>query len=311
MRALDHIDLSAGQILANTVATPDPSSAAPWWDGSGEVVWSSATAYTTGQYVVRTGTGRVYKALQNSTNRVPESNPLYWEDVYPINALAWGDMKTSTYTYAASPFELSVQPGVISHVNLEGLVNVDAVRLRVWDAPGGNLIYDMTNSVFWWTGDPWISYYFDMPYKRDRTKFNSVPSNASAVYELKLTSVDGTPLQVSQIAFGRFVDLGCPEFGLEWSLRTFGKNVADDFGVTTVKDGLVVVDLSGTDDVAALDANRVAEFLRKNRNRVLVWEAVDDPMYDYLSTTGVAECGLRPVGPNSARMHFRVNGVGA
>jgi len=310
MRALDHVDLTAAQITANSLPIPDPDSSAPWWT-AGEVAWNIATAYTINQYVIRATTRRVYRAIANSTGQTPENSPLSWADVYPVNALAWADMKTSTYTYSESPFEITVRPGAISDVDLSGMVNVDTARLQVWDALGGTLIYEQTFSSFYWGGDLWVSYYFDLPYQRDRLKFTGVPSSATSEMTLTLESNDGSDIQISQIAFGRYVDLGLAEYGLEMQLRNFGGFEQDRFGVTTLRDGLVVVDLNGSDIVDARDANRVSEFIRRNRNRVMVWEAVDDPLYDYLSTTGIAECSIRPENPAKARMNFRVSGISA
>lgn len=312
MRALDHVDLTAAQITANSLAIPDTTSAAPWW-ASGEVAWNSATAYVVGDYVILASTGRVYRCIGANTNKTPAAvaNRVFWQDEYPVNALAWADMKTSTYTYSASPFEITVRPGAIADVNLEGLVNVDTARLQVWDAPGGNLLYDQTLSTFYWGGDLWVTYYFDLPYQRDRLKFTAVPSSATAEMTLMLESYAATPLQVSQISFGRYIDLGLPEYGLEMQLRNFGRLEYDPFGNATQRDGLVVVDLVGDDVVNATDANRVAEFIRRNRNRVMTWEAVDDPIYDYLSTTGIAEATIRPENPAKARMNFRISGIAA
>lgn len=312
MRALDHVDLESSDIVANSVPVPDPDSSAPWWAiGAGESAWDSGTAYVVDDYVVLASTGRVYRAIAASTNKSPNLYPLLWFDAYPVNALAWADMKTSTYTYAASPFEITVSPGAISDVDLEGLLNVDTARLRVWDESGGTLIYDQTLSTFYWGGDLWVSYYFDLPYQRDRVKFSEVPSSATAEMTLTLESYDAGALRVSQIAFGRFVELGLAEYGLEMQLKNFGSVEFDIYGNSTLRDGLVVVDLTGSDFVSASDANRVAEFVRRYRNRVMVWEASDDPLYDYLSTTGIAECSIRAENTNSARMNFTVSGISA
>lgn len=310
MRALDHVDLTPANITGNSLAIPDPTSTAPWWT-AGEVAWNSATAYTVGQYAARASTGRVYRAIGNSTNAPPETNPLLWFDEFPVNALAWADMKTSTYTYSASPLAITVRPGAIADIDLEGLVNVDAIRVEVWDAPGGAKIFDETQETLYWSGDLWIAYYFDLPYQRDRLKFRAVPASATSEITVTLIAYDAGQLQVSQIAFGRYVDLGMAEFGLEMQLKNFGGIYFNRFGGATVRDGLVVVDLVGSDKVKARDANRVAEFVRRNRNRVLVWEAADDPVYDYLSTTGTAECSLRADGPTHARMNFTVSGISA
>lgn len=311
MRALDHVDLTPANITANSLPVPDPDSAAPWWAGAGEAAWAVGTAYTIGKYVVR-GT-RVYLAIAASTGADPAlaANRDKWKDAYPVNALAWADMKTSTYTYAEGSYEATVAPGAVADVNLEGLVNVDTVRVVVLDAPGGAVIYDETISTLWWGGDPWVSWFFDMPYQRDRAKFSGLPTSLTARITVTLTAYNGGPLQVSQICFGRFVDLGCAEFGIEMRLRNFGKLEYDDWGNTTQADGLVVVDLVGNGVVPAADANRVAEFVRRHRNRVMVWEASANPAYDYLSSTGIAECTLRAEGPAHARLGFNLSGIGA
>lgn len=308
MYSLDHVELTAAQIVANSLSVPDAASAAPWW-AAGEVAWSAGTAYTIGQYVVRASTGRVYQALASSTGAVPEDNADKWEDVYPANALAWADMKTSTYTYASTSYSVTVRPGAISDIDVSGLYGADAVRVEIWTAPAGTLVYDQTQSTLFWPGDPWVSYYFDLPFTREGTEFLNVPASPTA--EVRVTFTGPGAMRIGQLAFGRYINQGCAQFGLTMSQRSFGGYEEDDFGNATVKDGLVVVDLAGTDLVPTADANRVAVFLRKHRNRAMVWRASLDPTYDYLKTTGLADVSLTPEGPVQVSMNFKVNGIAA
>lgn len=308
MYSLDHVELTAAQIVANSLSVPDAASAAPWW-AAGEVAWSAGTAYTIGQYVVRASTGRVYQALASSTGAVPEDNADKWEDVYPANALAWADMKTSTYTYASTSYSVTVRPGVVGDLDVGAIYGVTSVRVEVWDAPGGALVYDQTNSTLYWPGDPWVSYYFDLPFEREGTEFLNIPASATA--EIRVTFSGPGDMRIGQLAFGRYVNLGCAQFGLTMSQRSFGAYEEDAFGNATLRDGLVVVDLSGSGRVRANDANRVGVFLRKHRNRPMVWRASLDPVFDYLKTTGLADVSLTPEGPTEVAMNFKVNGIAA
>lgn len=311
MRVLDHKDVTAAMLISSSVAEPDPLCTHRWWATVGEKEWLPGTPYVSGAYVIRPTTHRVYLAIQGSTGAVPENNPLQWEDVGPTNRWAPFDMKSSTLLLGASPYEVTLDPGVAPDVNIEGLENVALARLRVWDSPSGNLMHDETLSTLWWTGSLWISYFFDLPYQRRRVKFSNLPTSQSARMTLTLTSTDGQPVGVSQISAGRYVDFGMPEYGMEMRLRNFGRIEEDEWGNTKLKSGLVVRDLVGSDVVEAIDANRVAEFALKNRNRVLSWEAHPSPVYDYLSTTGVANISVRPEGPGHARMNIEIQGVGA
>jgi hypothetical protein len=310
MYALDHVDLTGAQITANTLSIPDLTSAAPWWT-AGESAWNAATSYTIGQYVVRATTGRVYRALATGVDAgLPENTPLRWQDVYPVNARAWADMKTSTYTYADTTYSVTVRPGAISDIDVSGLYGAESVRVEVWDVPGGSLLYDETASTFFWPGDPWVSYYFDLPFERENVEFLAIPASTSS--EIRVTFSGAGAMRIGQLAFGRYIELGCAQFGLTMSQRNFGTLEEDDFGNATVKDGLVVVDLSGSDAVDAVDANRVAVFLRKNRNRVMVWRArTDEPIYDYLKTTGIADVSITPQGPTQADMSLKIQGIAA
>lgn len=313
MRALDHQDITAAMLHASSIAEPDLLCTHPWWVTTGEKEWSAGTTYT-GQnnYVIRSATHRVYRSLQTSTGATPETSPLYWEDVGPTNKWAPFDMKSSTAMKGASPYTVTLRPGGrVTDVDLSGLDNVITARLRVWDAPSGTLVRDETQSTLWWVGDLYVAYYFDMPQQRRRVKFTGLPTSANPEMLLTLTASVSGAVYCSQIALGRYVDLGCPEYGMEMRLRNFGRIEEDEWGNTKVKDGLVVRDLVGSDVVGALDANRVAEFALKNRNRAMVWEAIDEPMYDYLSTTGIANISIRPEGPGKARMSLEIQGVGA
>lgn len=312
MRALDHRDITAAMLHASSVAEPDLACTHPWWATVGEKEWLIGTTYT-GQdnYVIRSATHRVYRSLQTSTGKTPETEPLFWEDFGPTNRWAAFDMKSSTTLKGASPCTITLRPGVVTDVDIGGLDNVLSAQLQIWDSPGGSLIHDETVSTLWWGGDPWVSYYFDLPYQRRRVKFTGLPVGEAAELLLTLISIDGGEAGISQVAAGRYIELGCPEYGFEMRLRNFGLIEEDEWGNTRLKEGLVVRDLVGSDVVPVLDANRVAEFGLKNRNRVLVWEAVDSPEYDYLSTTGIANISVRAEGPALARMNIEIQGVGA
>lgn len=312
MRALDHIDVTAAMLHASSIAEPDLTCTHPWWVTTGEKEWLVGTAYAINAYVIRSATHRVYRAIQGSTGLTPETNPLHWEDVGPTNRLAPFDMKSSTAMKGASPYTVTMRPGGrVSDVDVSGLDNVITARLQVWDAPGGTVVFDQTRSTFWWVGDLYIAYYFDLPQQRRRVKFTDIPTSDNPEMLLTLTAASAGSVFVSQVAIGRYVDLGCAEFGMEMRLRNFGVIEEDQWGNTKVRDGLVVRDLAGSDLVDTLDANRVAEFALKNRNRSMVWETVDDPLFDYLSTTGIANISIRPENPRQARMTIEVQGVGA
>jgi hypothetical protein len=312
MRALDHKDITATMLHASSVAEPDTLCTHPWWVTTGEKEWAGGTAYVLNDYVIRSATHRVYRAIQSSTGRTPETNPLFWEDVGPTNRWAPFDMKSSTAMKGASPYTVTLRPGSrVTDLDLSGLDNVITARLQVWSSPGGTLVHDDTMSTLWWVGDLYVAYYFDLPQQRRRVKFTGIPTSDNPEMLLTLTASSAGSVFCSQIAAGRYVDLGCAEYGLEMRLRNFGKVEEDEWGNTKIRDGLVVRDLAGSDLVEALDANRVAEFALKNRNRAMVWEAVDEPMYDYLSTTGIANVSIRPEGPALARMTIEIQGVGA
>ncbi len=312
MRALDHQDITAAMLHASSIAEPDLACTHPWWVTTGEKEWSGATAYAINAYVIRSATHRVYRAIQSSTNVVPETNPLHWEDVGPTNKWAPFDMKSSTAMKGASPYTVTLRPGSrVTDMDISGLDNVLTARLQVWNAPGGTLVKDETLSTFWWVGDLWVAYYFDLPQQRRRVKFTDIPTSDNPEMLLTLTAAGAGSVFVSQVAIGRYVDLGCAEFGMEMRLRNFGRIEEDQWGNTRVIDGLVVRDLAGSDIVSALDANRVAEFALKNRNRAMVWEARDEAVFDYLSTTGIANISVRAENPRQARMTIELQGVGA
>lgn len=312
MRALDHQDITAAMLHASTIAEPDTLCTHPWWVTTGEKEWNSGTGYPINDYVIRSATHRVYRAIQSSTNVVPESNPLYWEDVGPTNKWAPFDMKSSTAMKGASPYTVTLRPGGrVTDMDISGLGNVITARLQVWDSPGGTLVFDQTASTLWWVGDLYVAYYFDLPQQRRRVKFTGIPTSDNPEMLLTLTAASAGSVYVSQVAVGRYVDLGCAEFGMEMRLRNFGVIEEDQWGNTKVRDGLVVRDLAGSDLVTTLDANRVAEFALENRNRAMVWETVDDPLFDYLSTTGIANVSIRPENPRQARMTIEIQGVGA
>lgn len=313
MRSLPPSIITAAELTDSSVAEPDPSAAGPWWPETpgGEAAWVTGTNYAAGSRVVRTTTHRVYFDTMGGLSTVaPEKDPVRWQDERPSNRWAWNDLRTSTQTLAASPYSHKVKPGAISDVEVRGLSNVDQVRVQVWDEPGGALVFDQTASTMFWPGDPWVSYYFDLPYQRWRVRFSGLPSIATCEVQLTLTSSDGNAIGVAMVAYGRFSDLGCAEMEFELKLRSYGSADADEYGTTTIKDGIVVRDLSGSVSVDAFSANRVVDFLELHRNRVCVWEVSEDTLFDYLSTVGVADVSIRPRSAMEAQLNLNVQGVG-
>jgi len=310
MKSLPAVVITAPMLVSSSVAEPDLSAAGPWWPTPGEVAWVTGTNYPVGSRVVRAAQHRVYRDTAGGVSSLePEKDPVRWFNERPTNRYAWNDLRTSTPTLAASPYTLTVRPGAIADVALEGLGNVDSVRVQMWDAPGGELVYDHTASLLYWSGNPVISYYFDLPYKRRKVRLKGLPAHSGCEVTVTISSLNGEAVSVGAIAFGRFVELGCSEFEFEMKLRTYGSAESDKYGTTTLVDGPVARDLSGSDTVSAEDANRVADFLERYRNMACVWVTHDHPLYDYLSTVGVADVSLKPMNAREARLTMNIQGV--
>lgn len=300
MKILKPVEITDTNFISSTVAEPYAT----------ETAWNAATSYTVGTRVIRTATHRVYRNLIAGVNATaPELAPDRWFDEGPTNRWAWADTEVSTQTQSASPYQHVVRPGAISDMAVFGMENIDSVRVEVWDSPGGNLIFDTTNSAeFWGNGDPYVSYYFDVPYCRSKLVISGIPADADCEVRTTLETATGT-MYFGLIAYGRFTDLGCSEYGFSASPVDYSRIKIDDYGNNYIVKGKRARDLSGVVRMPVESANSIVETIDRLLGTPILAVTTDNPALDYLNSFGLVSCRASADGPNEARLQFEMKGL--
>lgn len=302
MKILEPITITDAAFMASSVAEPDTTEAA----------WNAATSYTSGQRVIRTSTHRVYRNLIAGVNATaPELAPDRWFDEGPTNKWAWADTSVSTATAGVSPYSHTVQPGAFTDLALFGLVGVYMARLEVSYSPGGAVTYAQNlTTEYWSSGDPYVSYYFDIPRFRNRLFFTNVPISSTCEAKLSLYAFTASgSVAMGVAAYGRFQNVGCQEYGASARTVSYSRITTDEYGTTKIVKGRKAKDLTGTIQVEKSEAGVVDDLVDRLRDIPLVVVANDDPDYDYLSTIGLVDTETSASGPTHATINYTVKGL--
>lgn len=302
--------ITSTNYISSSVAEPDATRL--MGDGTtGEVAWNAATAYTRDQRVIRTTTHRTYRRISaGTTATAPENDPLTWFDEGPTNKWAWADALASSRTITASPANFVVRPGTSPNVEIYGLRNVDTVQVEMWDAPGGNLVYDETFLTDEYPGsDLHWQLYFIAPVQGRSVSITDLPVFPNGEIRVTLSSYNGQPVEVGLIAFGSYEYLGLAQFDFQAIHRSNSFSETDRWGNTTRIPGAKGKDLRGSALVDIEDANGVDATLEALLDKGAVYVVSQKVEHRFLKTWGV----IRPstvtaAGPNHAFVSLDIEG---
>lgn len=307
-RLLDGVDITDAIYTACSVAEPDPAAVMPDLT-VGEVAWVTGTNYTVGAYVIDTVSHTVYRDGVGGVSSVaPRLDPVRWgTGVRPTNKWALADKYKSTRTVGASPLTVTLRPGAVSDVVLFGLAGLTTARLEQWDAPGGTKVYDEEVSGVGWSGDMWVSYYFDMPFTRDRIDFRNLV--LSATTELVLTLTGEADVEIGILAVGRYEDLGGTVQGAVAVPVNFNRITVNEYGDTTIVPGRVATDLRADVILRRSVATSVKRTLDRLAGKPCVVSLSDLPSDEFLSTFGLTSSEMSPEGNDHAKLSINVRGL--
>jgi hypothetical protein len=294
-------EITTAKLISSSVAEPD----------TGETVWNAATSYTIGDRAILNSTHRVYRNLLGGVNaKSPETAPDRWFDEGPTNRWALFDGEVSSNTVSPSPFTMTVRPGSINDIAFFGLVNVDRVRIRVWDSPGGNLVYDETRGTEdFWSSDLYWSYYFDEPRQRTVLSFGDIPASQTCEVELTATSFDAQPLEIGMAAFGSFESLGVSEYGFSASPKDYSRITEDEYGTTRVQKRRNAKNIRGQVYCPTQAANAAVSIVYRLLGVPAVWRPSNLAQYDFLTTFGLGSADISASGPDESRLSIDVRGL--
>lgn len=307
-RILDGVTITDAIYTACSIAEPDPAAVMP--DGTvGEVAWVTGTTYTAGVYIIDTVSHLVYQdGVGGVSNVAPRNAPVRWgTGVRPTNKWALADKYKSTRTVSASPLEVTLRPGAVADVVLFGLDGVSTARLEQWDAPSGTKVYDEEISGVGWGGDLWVSYYFDMPFTKDRMDFRGLV--LSSTNEIKLTLTGEASVGLGILAVGRYENIGLTISGASANPVDYSRITVNEFGDTTIVRGRVATDLRADvliDRSAAAGAKRIIDRLA---GKPCVVSLNDLPHDEYLSTFGLVSAEVVSDGSYNSKLSLNVRGL--
>lgn len=303
-------EITDANLVSCSVAEPDATRAMPDGSPGGEVAFNAATNYTVGTYAYSTITHRIYKNAAGGVNAAqPHLAPTRWIDQGPTNRWAWADWYRSTKTYATSSFSLVVQPGAITDVVMFGLEGVFTARVQVFEAPGGGVLFDRWFSLLYWpSGDPWISYYFDLPQVRSEFEVSGMQPSSTSQVQLDLIGTPGEQIAVGAILFGRYQTLGKGLYGATARQRPFRKFETDDFGEVKIARRGLASDIQATAVIDVADANAIKRAVDEVVDTPVALRITRATYYDFLRGLGLLDVSIEASGPYHCQASIELKG---
>lgn len=236
--------------------------------------WNGATAYTTGERVIRASTHRIYQRLTNGTSpTAPELDAVNWVVVGPTNRWAPFDQAVGSVATSSSTISYVLTPG--QAVTGLALLDLSADAVAVDVSVLGTSIYSQT-----W--DPvvssasiadWFAYFFDSIERRGSLVITNLPAYADAV--ITVTISGAAPLEVGTLAIGNAYDLGRTLAGTSVGIIDYSNKVTDQFGVTTVTERSYAKRMSANVVVRTSSVSDIAKRLAAVRAKPVVWIGED------------------------------------
>jgi hypothetical protein len=286
----------------STVAEPDGSMVG----ARSEPAWNAATSYTIGQRVSRASVHRCFVAIAAGVSATaPEDSPLRWVDDGPTNRWAMFDASGSTQTLYDGDLTVVVTPsGGVTDISFFRMENVLSITLA---SPG---LLTATFSLLVWYGEPWVSYYFDLPQNRAAYDIEGIQVANDREFTLTFEQQDPSlPVAIGIVAFGRYEDLGCAEFGASASVVDYSRIDTDVYGNTKIVQGRSATDLSASTVISFEEANRVKALVERYRATPCAWRIDGQAQYDYLRTFGLGKVDVVADGPAHAKTEMTIRGL--
>ena len=202
--------------------------------------WLTGTGYSIGNNVLVSfesdGTTprtphEEYEALTAGSGKYPPDNPTDWLKLGATNQYKMLDDRTSSQTTRTD--NIAVTLGNINKCDTIGLFNLDAqeVRIVVKDSTP-TTIYDETHSLISLGSASWSEYFFSDIVYRDALILTIPALYLNMTIELTITAGAGVDAKCGHAAVGKYIYLGCTEYGAETGIQDYSVKQTDDFGET-------------------------------------------------------------------------------
>lgn len=266
-------------------------------------LWDSLTAFvaTNNVYRVVDGIHVQFEALQSSTNKVPEDEPTYWQEIGPTNAWAMWDDDSTSQTSDSDDVGGSIYVPATQRVDCFYAAGLDglSLRLQILDPIAGSpgaTVYDVTHSL----SDPafvtdWYAY-FNAPlsYKRELLLVD-LPSAAGATLILTVAK-PGDTARCGAVATGYRVSLGNSRWGWRTEIRDYSRFIENAQGNRDFVPGAYRKLANGQALVENRLKDAIERILTDGRGAVRLY--IVDPNFTTLAILGTAtwavEMSLEP-----------------
>jgi hypothetical protein len=212
----------------------NPTAGGGWWaaDGATYLAWSSGTTYALADRVIDVVAHRVYESLQATNLNHGLSDPAWWLDVGPTNALAIFDSVNGTVT--VHPYRIDVSQSFTGRIDSLALLNLaNAVSARViMSTDSDGTVYDRTFALVSTAGiDDWWKYFFEDVGRKDTLLVSALPTFANPTIQVVIEGNGSSPVQCGWLSIGLAKDIGEAGYdGAQVGIVDYSRKEADAFG---------------------------------------------------------------------------------
>lgn len=234
--------------------------------------WSSATAYSIGDRVIKTSTHRVYQAATAHTNRDPEipANAADWLLVSATNRWKAFDGKIGDPVIRAANITYRLTPAQLADGFAAFGLKGDTLSISITDSIDG-LVY---SNVFDLIDDTavidWFTYFYEPFRLRTEVLLTGLPLYSTGYIDLVVASASGNA-EVGEVVIGRNYQVGDTKAGSSIGIRDFSTKEEDDFGNIELVERAYAQTVGFEVAFPANDSRRVFQLLARNRARPAVY----------------------------------------
>jgi hypothetical protein len=251
------------------------SSTAPETDYA---AWSSATAYTVGQYCILTSTHKIYQCLIANTNFSPDVNLTgltpKWLQISATNRWAMFDAGWGTQTSIATPLTIVLTPGAI--INSLALLNLSATSVTVSMLAGATTVYSNTIDMLGGLAvQDWYGYFFDpISYKTDLV-LTDLPPYSSGVITITIANT-GSAAKCGNCVLGAVYNLGGTQYNATAGIIDYSTKTVDTFGNATIVQRKYSKRMTAKLQIDSSFIDDVVTTLAAYRSTPIVWIGADN-----------------------------------
>lgn len=278
-------------------------------------VWSNATNYVIGDYVISTTTHRIYKSLRDSNLNYDPTDPLnradpapWWLDYSATNKWKMFDDQVSSQSEGTSPLSVVINTGNVNGIYAGALANAETIQIIVKDAPGGNIVLDTTHILEDSNPSDYYDYFFK-PYKYQTQYFlDNIPPYRKSEVTIILTGSSGD-VKCGMLAMGDLKPLGISQYGAKAKPKTYSYIKIDDYGNNKINRRKTAKDLTIMAVLETSQANDALMTITDLLDVPCVWVGTNILEYNGLTTFGLGSADVTYENHAESTLSLTVQGL--